>query len=88
MNTLVELNVGSESCIILSPNQYGCKFCKKHATHSEELILKGNPVTEVVKKVSNFYYDESNNCILINQNTKVQTYNWLPGKMKFVLRIN
>jgi len=86
LQTLKELNIKSESCIILSPKQYGCEYCNEHSTHSEELIIKGNPVKEVIKKITNFYYDESNSCMLINQNSRVINYTWIPEQARFVIK--
>jgi len=83
---LQELNLKSESCTILSPNNYGCDFCIKHTTRSEELIFSGNPLNQVLKKVKIIAYDRDDACKQIEQNSYSETYLWKPDKLIFELQ--
>jgi len=81
--TLQELNLKSESCFIISPDNYGCDYCINNTTHVEELIFMSNPELEVVKKVKEMIYDKDFNCKLISQNSFSFTYKWSKEKKMF-----
>jgi len=82
--SIQELNLKSETCIILAPEQYGCKFCLDNASHLEELIFKGNPVAEVEKKIANIYYDQIYGCIEKWNDSQTEIYKWDVKKSLFV----
>ncbi|MFN8258753.1 MAG: hypothetical protein U0W24_23900 [Bacteroidales bacterium] len=86
--TMQELNLKSESCVIVSPEQFGCKFCSKSTTHTEEMVFFGNPVKQAVKKIKNIIYDSEDGCKVIDQNNSSVTYEWVPSKKMFVETIN
>jgi hypothetical protein len=86
--TMQELNLKSESCVIVSPEQFGCKFCSKGTTHIEEMVFFGNPVKQAVKKIKNIIYDMEDGCKVIDQNNSSVTYEWIPSKKEFVEIIN
>lgn len=82
--TLVELNLSASSCMILSPTEYGCKYCKENTSHKEELIFKGNPVETVIKKIADIQYDELDGCKLKNQQSQTISYYWEPQNGIFI----
>ncbi len=84
--TMQELNLRSESCVILSPDHYGCNFCVKNTTHHEELIFRGNPIEQVLKKITNIFYDENDACKVIGQNSDQIYYDWDASKNSFEMQ--
>jgi hypothetical protein len=81
--TMEELNLRSESCTIVSPENYGCNFCLNNTTHLEELIFIGNPLQQVIRKVKVIKYDETDACKMINQESFTYNYKWVKEKMSF-----
>jgi len=84
--TMQELNLNSRSCVIMAADQYGCDYCIEHSTHREELIFIGNPVEQVLKKITNINYDQIDACKVIGQNSDQFVYKWNVEKSIFELQ--